>query len=1331
MVPTRMKLRVRRRANVSADAAGDDRPSEEEPRNRASASRSRRKKTSNSSTAVGASSSPPPSSSASASARTLAPEEASPDSKCPICLDRFNNLAYLDLCLHRFCFPCIQEWSHNKAECPLCKQPFTSILHSVRAEGEFKEYVLRPQPTNRSDAVTVATVATVGSDHQMRLMLRRHRANDGGETTSRRRRRVRGGQNPNGAERPAVWEWYLDPPMIPHHPVPPASAGDFEEGEVPDARSRVDAERGVIFDGLTALGGTAASVAPNNRASRRLMSRLAARLRVQREGGLVRPLREREAIAFRRSLYRSSIQVTGIAGVNGHQQQQDVSAESFRCNPVALHRLRPWLRRELTVLYGAHSSLVDIVQRFIMSCLVRHGLQEVRVLEDEMRPFLLARTNHFLHELICFARSPLSLDLYDQQAVYEPLSAAMEIDGSSTSSDSSSVIAISEGEENAETTTMRPEEELLGDVARDSANGIHSGSNLSLSGWDDDTPGPSYSTAEQSGTLPSDSLSPPSKANENAKEKPADEEGEEECLIIGYKKPIAERTPELVQLSSDSEVDDEKKVEKAADKTPPPSYLPAISASTSGACQDEQQTTVSKEAQEKGSRLHPDSWSDSSDSSAISVCAVSPPEATWRSKQRHKLNRKRSHCDASRERRKVKKRKADRPHHLRKHGAHSNRDHSRSSSPLYSSIDSNSPASPSLLHSRRDYFCSQDSPFASSFSSSSSSSPSSFCSSPRPSSPVLNTSTTPSMSPGFQDHCEEKPGGKRKYKSRHLEDDPCYKPPGSRNQGKRKRGERERKTRERSSTRARRVGNGGRRSRRCQEERSPSVEIIYEGTVNSTTRASHKPHKRRNRTQQNSCPLIITIDSDESQAGIISEGSGCSSPISSQKTVDFSDIPPLPLAPSESVGTTVDNDAAELPADILERRSDGSEVESSQRSKSQNLLTLDSDFDLDVTDDRDLPPVRPEPVGNDLRGTERGGVGVEAGGPEDVPSYSDLLVKVLNDLEGLAAKSGPHLNSAARCVSETTKSEAATKQSGEETSDAVRFHSSFLPLPPLQLHKAECPQQLKETGPIQTHSNAPPPLKYKNSGSPTSYREVIPPITSLKQHFAQTLALKQQGSCTSPAAESLSLLLPDPLSPANSHMLPCPSRGTSVSRHQPFSSHLSVASPGHRHTTVSPVERDDQTLSSKEKPTSSKSTSESVRTCASSPAVPSDLQLSSEATTAVPLMESTGSLNSTCSLVPSAVLTASERFSPAVHTRPPEPDSYTVASPHEEREPPHANNTLHKHLNHQSAASKSQLLSTRPQTDSKSLNHYEPGPLAHSSTLHVPSHLHTPSPTHT
>uniref|UniRef100_A0A3B5M4K7 E3 ubiquitin-protein ligase Topors n=1 Tax=Xiphophorus couchianus TaxID=32473 RepID=A0A3B5M4K7_9TELE len=57
--------------------------------------------------------------------------EVSPDSKCPICLDVFHNMSYLDRCLHKFCFRCILEWSKNKPECPLCKQPFRSIYHKI------------------------------------------------------------------------------------------------------------------------------------------------------------------------------------------------------------------------------------------------------------------------------------------------------------------------------------------------------------------------------------------------------------------------------------------------------------------------------------------------------------------------------------------------------------------------------------------------------------------------------------------------------------------------------------------------------------------------------------------------------------------------------------------------------------------------------------------------------------------------------------------------------------------------------------------------------------------------------------------------------------------------------------------------------------------------------------------------------------------------------------------------------------------------------------------------------------------------------------------------
>lgn len=47
------------------------------------------------------------------------PVDFSPDSRCPICLDRFGNVAYLDHCLHRFCFSCVEDDVHRK--CLFCQ----------------------------------------------------------------------------------------------------------------------------------------------------------------------------------------------------------------------------------------------------------------------------------------------------------------------------------------------------------------------------------------------------------------------------------------------------------------------------------------------------------------------------------------------------------------------------------------------------------------------------------------------------------------------------------------------------------------------------------------------------------------------------------------------------------------------------------------------------------------------------------------------------------------------------------------------------------------------------------------------------------------------------------------------------------------------------------------------------------------------------------------------------------------------------------------------------------------------------------------------------------
>ncbi|XP_071607628.1 serine/arginine repetitive matrix protein 5-like [Heliangelus exortis] len=53
------------------------------------------------------------------------------DNICPICQDSISNEARVKSCGHRYCFPCIREWSCRKAICPLCRRPFNHLLHKL------------------------------------------------------------------------------------------------------------------------------------------------------------------------------------------------------------------------------------------------------------------------------------------------------------------------------------------------------------------------------------------------------------------------------------------------------------------------------------------------------------------------------------------------------------------------------------------------------------------------------------------------------------------------------------------------------------------------------------------------------------------------------------------------------------------------------------------------------------------------------------------------------------------------------------------------------------------------------------------------------------------------------------------------------------------------------------------------------------------------------------------------------------------------------------------------------------------------------------------------
>ncbi|RMB92453.1 hypothetical protein DUI87_31095 [Hirundo rustica rustica] len=182
-----------------------------------------------------------------------------------------------------------------------------------------------------------------------------------------------------------------------------------------------------------------------------------------------------------------------------------------------------------------------------MSNVTRYDL-ESPAFADDLKPFLLNRTEHFLHEFISFAHFPFNLEAYDQHANYDCPAPSYE-EGSHSDS---SIITISPDV----AYPQGPENSL-------------SVPGLGQAPWDDETPGPSYSISEEvratiASPLESSESSDEDSASGSRRTKLQTElqanadsndsgSSSDNCVIVGYVKPLAERTPEVVELSSNSE----------------------------------------------------------------------------------------------------------------------------------------------------------------------------------------------------------------------------------------------------------------------------------------------------------------------------------------------------------------------------------------------------------------------------------------------------------------------------------------------------------------------------------------------------------------------------------------------------------------------------------------------------------------------------------------------------------------------------------------------------------------------------------------------------------
>lgn len=86
-------------------------------------------------------------------------------------------------------------------------------------------------------------------------------------------------------------------------------------------------------------------------------------------------------------------------------------------NPHLLEAIVPWIRRDLLVLFEGDMHDAEIVKDYVLSLIIRVHVQSELALEC-LEEYLGRDAQLFIHELVCFAKSSLSLSDYDKYAQY-------------------------------------------------------------------------------------------------------------------------------------------------------------------------------------------------------------------------------------------------------------------------------------------------------------------------------------------------------------------------------------------------------------------------------------------------------------------------------------------------------------------------------------------------------------------------------------------------------------------------------------------------------------------------------------------------------------------------------------------------------------------------------------------------------------------------------------------------------------------------------------------------------------------------------------------------
>ncbi|CAL1264034.1 unnamed protein product [Larinioides sclopetarius] len=394
----------------------------------------------------------------------------SPEPNCAICLEPLQNKSFTDSCFHTFCFTCLLEWSKVKAECPLCKQQFKSIVHNVRQDMTFDEYVIGSRPG------------------KFLSLLRTEQQRFRYPTT-----------------------------------MTPSRMLDRNRVTYQEYQSQIASHR-MRF----------APHSVNLYSSAQIMSRLPS--------------------PFRRRVYEQNLWVKSPLG----GRTRLATPEFYKCNPACTHRLIPWLNRELVSLWQDNEAHVSFVLELIMSLIQRFHINSQEFL-IHIEPYMGRNTHHFIHEFHAFAISPYDMENYDAHADYGLV--PHSTDDAERSSPDSDVIAIFTGEhpslprqnrERKQNMRQQALKHLKMILKKSGGNSWESylspaSSSYMSSSWSN--PGPSTS-----GFRADNFLSVDTNTSNFSSVSDVEQTDEDEIQVVSVVKPRAERTPEIVDLSSDEEI---------------------------------------------------------------------------------------------------------------------------------------------------------------------------------------------------------------------------------------------------------------------------------------------------------------------------------------------------------------------------------------------------------------------------------------------------------------------------------------------------------------------------------------------------------------------------------------------------------------------------------------------------------------------------------------------------------------------------------------------------------------------------------------------------------